>query len=121
MVFTIGDLKSVYCSINNTNIKLLIDLGAKVSLISRATYDQYFSDIRLNKPAIQLVSYDGSGIVTLGCLQYSVRYNNVFISDFTFLFTATGRSVMGIDYLMHSDLKSLIRAMLILLWYNSLL
>ena len=33
-----GDLKTVICLINNLNVTLTIDLGAKVSLISRSVY-----------------------------------------------------------------------------------
>ena len=77
-------------------ISLVIDLGAKVSLISNTVYNQFFSHIPLRKAQIKLVSYDGSDIEALGCIQCKVQYYSSTLPDFTFYVTM-GNSVMGVD------------------------
>jgi hypothetical protein len=96
MVSASGELKSVDCLLNGTRVSLVIDLGAKVSLISNTVYNQYFSHIPLRKARIKLVSYDGSDIAALGCIQCSVQYYSSTLPDFTFYVTM-GNSVMGVD------------------------
>ena len=96
MVSASGELKTVGCLLNGTRISLVIDLGAKVSLISNTVYNQFFSHIPLRKAQIKLVSYDGSDIEALGCIQCSVQYYSSTLPDFTFYVTM-GNSVMGVD------------------------
>ena len=74
----------------------MIDLGAKVSLISNTVYNQFFSHIPLRKAQIKLVSYDGSDIEALGYVWCKVQYYSSTLPDFTFYVTM-GNSVMGVD------------------------
>ena len=62
MVSASGELQTVGCLLNGTRISLVIDLGAKVSLISNTVYNQFFSHLPLRKAQIKIVSYDGSDI-----------------------------------------------------------
>jgi transposase InsO family protein len=96
MVSASGELKYVNCLLNGTRVKLVIDLGAKVSLISNSVYSQFFSHIQLRQAEIRLVSYDGSDIEALGCIRCSVQYYNTTLPNFTFHVTM-GNSVMGVD------------------------
>ena len=74
----------------------MIDLGAKVSLISNTVYNQFFSHIPLRKAQIKFASYDGSNIKALGCIWCSVQYYSSTLPDFTF-YVMMGNSVMGVD------------------------
>jgi hypothetical protein len=75
----------------------MLDPGAKVSLLSKATYEQYFVNIPLRVPQLELHTYDGSSIKVLGCIRCSVQYGDVILHNFTFYVATSGRSVMGID------------------------
>ena len=96
MVSASGELKTVGCLLNGTRISLVIDLGAKVLLINNTVYNQFFSHIPLRKAQIKLVSYDGSYIETLGCIQCSVQYYSSTLPDFKFYVTMSN-SVVGVD------------------------
>ena len=69
-----GEFKTVCCLLNNVN--LMIDLGAKATLINQAIYNKCFSNIKLERLNVRLTSYDGTGIESLGCLYVSVQYES---------------------------------------------
>ena len=97
MVLANGDLKSVCCLVNNVKVDLMIDLGAKVSLLSRPIYQQFFNNITLRAATLKLISYDGSDISSLGRMHCTVQYKDVVLPNFEFYVSASGRSVMGVD------------------------
>lgn len=98
MVFhSTGELKTVCCVINNVKVSLTLDIGAKVSLLSRAVYDQHFSQVPLQTCPRRLQSYDGGDIVTVGCIRVTVQYADVTLPDFLFYVSASGMSVIGVD------------------------
>jgi hypothetical protein len=92
---TAGDCKTVCCSVND--VILMLDPGAQVSLLSKATFEQYFVNIPLRVPQLELQTYDGSSIKVLGCIRCSVQYGDVILHNFTFYVATSGRAVMGID------------------------
>ena len=96
MVSAYGELKTVGCLPNGTQISLMIDLGAKVSFISNTVYNQFFSHIPLRKAQIKLGLHNGSDIAALGCIQCSVQYYSSTLPDFTF-YVMMGNSVMGVN------------------------
>ena len=63
-----GAYKQVSAKLDNVPISLVIDLGAKVSIISHSFYFAHLSD-RVLKPAqFSLKAYDGKPIECLGCV-----------------------------------------------------
>ena len=56
-----GGYKTCECLIGQAKIKLVIDLGAKVSVLNEVTYKQFLSDTPLASTLIKLVGVNGSG------------------------------------------------------------
>ena len=54
VILSKGELKSVRYIVHNVKLDLMLDLRAKVSLISCQTYDQYFSFLPLRQQHYKL-------------------------------------------------------------------
>ncbi len=92
-----GDLKTVCCTVNDTKVIFMLDIGAKVSLLNRVIYEQHFSRVPLRLCPRRLESYDGTEIATVGCMSATVQYGDVIVPDFQFYVSASGRSIIGVD------------------------
>ena len=68
-----GEFKTICCLLNNVNANLMIDLGAKASLINYAIYNKCFSSIKQERSNVCRTSYDGTDIESLGFLFVSVQ------------------------------------------------
>ena len=44
-----GEFKTAFCLLSNVGVNLMIDLGAKVSLINHAIYNKRFNNIKLKR------------------------------------------------------------------------
>ena len=94
-----GEFKTVGCLLNNVNVNvnLMIDLGAKVSLINYVIYNKCFSNIKLERSNVRLTSYDGTDIESLGCLYMSVQYESNSLPRFCVHASVEGKSIIGVD------------------------
>ncbi len=93
---TSGTLKTVTCRLNNRPTELLVDLGAKVSIINHRTFiDLQLS--KLDKPDAVLHAYSGQVIKCMGVVRIKVELNSYVIPSFKFFVTSEGRSIMGVD------------------------
>jgi hypothetical protein len=88
---------TIRCLLNNELIELMIDLGAKVSLLNWATYERLFRDVIMEKSNIHLKSYEGSDIVSYGTVSLAVRYAGKTVPRFKFHVTQQGKSIIGVD------------------------
>ncbi len=68
--------KMCECEIQKAKIDLVIDLGAKVSILNNKSYLQLLSEEPLAKTEIRLASFDGSEIELLGRLLVPVKFEN---------------------------------------------
>ena len=97
-VSKIGDFKHVRCQLMDVPVDFLLDLGAKVSIVSRTQYDSLLQRVaRLQPTNVTLRTYSGQPIACLGRIQVSVSLGCAHLSSFTFYVTAKGDSVMGVD------------------------
>lgn len=85
------------CRVGGASILLLIDTGAKVSLLNEATYGCYFSHVPLDVAANSLSGYGNAPISTLGVACLPVEYNCQRAPDAKFYITRTGANIMGLD------------------------
>jgi hypothetical protein len=93
-----GAFKQVRCNLAHVPVDFILDLGAKVSIISRAQYES--SSLRLNslQPSdVTLRTYSGQPIACLGRIQLPVSLGETHLPSFNFYVTAKGESVMGVD------------------------
>ena len=93
-----GAFKQVRCHLADVPVDFLLDLGAKVSIVSRAKFEsslQRYS--RLQPSDVTLRTYNGQPIACLGRISLPVSLGGAYLSTFTFYVTAKGESVMGVD------------------------
>jgi hypothetical protein len=96
-----GRAENVCCTVHHVELNLMLDLGAKMSLIisheTYEAYDRYFRDVQLREATLHLESYDGSDIAVLGRMSTSVQYDIVRLPEFEFYVSAHGAFNMGVN------------------------
>ena len=93
---TSGAFKTVICRLNNRPAELLVDLGARVSIINRQTFNDLQLS-KLDKPDAVLRAYGGRIIKCMGAVHASVELNGHVLPRFKFFVTVEGPSIMGVD------------------------
>ncbi|XP_030838443.1 uncharacterized protein K02A2.6-like [Strongylocentrotus purpuratus] len=90
--------KNVKCKIAGTNLSLMIDVGAKVSILSDKLYHRHFSHCSLSSTSSKLIAYGEPPtlISVLGTVELPVGYKDVHLDSFTF-YIAKGESLMGVN------------------------
>jgi hypothetical protein len=63
--------------INDCTLNMEVDTGTALSCISSDTYYQYFSNLKLESPGVNLKFYDGSTLKPLGLIRPKVRYGAI--------------------------------------------
>ena len=96
-VTTDNNFKHCTVSVNGIKLNLLIDLGAKVSILNEDLYNQHFRDIPLVPSTQVLTSYNGGSIPIIGVANLPVKYDDQSIQNFPFFIAKRGSSLMGID------------------------
>jgi len=85
----------VNCHLIGVSVGLLLDLGAKVSILNNKLYFNALASYPPLQPQIiALRTYSGS---RLGCVMLNVELNGAVIRDFWFYVTEHGMSIMGVD------------------------
>ena len=93
-----GAFKQVRCNLAHVPVDFILDLGAKVSIVSRAQYESSFQRLnRLQPSDVTLRTYNGQPIACLGRIRLPVSLGETHLSSFTFYVTEKGDSVMGVD------------------------
>lgn len=78
-------------------VPLLLDTGAKVSLLNVDTCKLLFPNRQLLSPSTALCGYGRSKIDVVGLLYLPVRYASVSVNRFPFHITRHGENIMGLD------------------------
>lgn len=93
-----GTFKVVQCFIGGVPLDLLLDLGAKVSIITRKFYDRHLSKrFKLYKPILTLRDYNRREIPCAGCIDVPVKMNDVLLDRFPMYVVEHGQPVMGVN------------------------
>ena len=61
-----GKFKKLVCVLGNSTISLIVDLGAKVSVLNQRTCSESLGDSCVSPSSMKLVSYEGSPIKVIG-------------------------------------------------------
>ncbi len=86
--------------INNVPIKMEMDTGASVSVISNSTCLLIASKSKLGTPQptnLKLKTYTGEAINIMECIQVKVSYNNLELTLPLYVVEGEGPSLMGRD------------------------
>jgi len=79
-----GSFKKVICNLAGVSVEFMLDLGAKVSDISRSQYELSLQHHRLQSSDVTLRSYNGQPIPCLGCIKLPVTLDSISLPLFTF-------------------------------------
>ncbi|XP_003731307.2 uncharacterized protein K02A2.6-like [Strongylocentrotus purpuratus] len=93
-----GQFKECEVQIAGTNLSLMIDVGAKVSILSDKLYHRHFSHCSMSSTSSKLIAYGEPPtlISVLGTVELPVGYKDVHLDSFTF-YIAKGESLMGVN------------------------
>ena len=94
---TPGTFKRVQCKVDNETVNFLLDLGARVSILSHKFYMEHLKHVKVQPAKAILRTYSGQVIPCIGCVSVPVQYSNCSALTFSFFVTEQGESVMGID------------------------
>ncbi|KAJ7991327.1 hypothetical protein DPEC_G00296170 [Dallia pectoralis] len=78
-------------------VPLLLDTGAKVSLLNVDTCNLLFPNRQMQPPSTALCGYGRSKIDVVGLLYLPVRYTSTTVDRFPFHITRHGENIMGLD------------------------
>lgn len=93
-----GIFKQVSCKVGGEQINLILDLGAKVSIIEQMFYDRFLrTKFPLRSTVITLHTYNGEPIPCRGCFTAPVQVEDKHLRDACFFVTEQGQSLMGVD------------------------
>ncbi len=93
------------CAVNiaESCIPLILDTGAKVSLLNMSTYDRFLPHLPLQPPSLNLFGYGSSAIDVIGLIHAPVQYDNKALPNFPFHITRHGSNILGLDLFMSLD------------------
>ncbi len=97
------------CAVNiaESCIPLILDAGAKVSLLNMSTYDRFLPHLPLQPPSLNLFGYGSSAIDVIGLIHAPVQYDNKALPNFPFHITRHGSNILGLDLFMSLDFSLL--------------
>ena len=90
--------KNCQVKIDGKTVNLLMDLGAKVSIVSELLHKELFAKHPLTTATKRLYAYNKDPIPVLGMVHLpNVQYGGHMLESFPFYVTKQGTSLMGID------------------------
>ena len=92
-----GSLKYITCRIAYKPVNLLVDSGAKVSLLNVSFLNTLRYQPQLYPSTVKLTTYTGSPVQVLGEVRLRVNHNSTELSSFPFQVVKHGGNLMGID------------------------
>jgi hypothetical protein len=92
-----GTFKYVNCTLNGVATTLLLDLGAKVSIISNAFRLAHLSSVAMTPSPLTLGVYGGGSVSCIGRVQLTVQLVHRQPLLFSFEVSERGHSLMGVD------------------------
>ena len=94
---TPGVFRHVDALIKGVPIRLLVDLGAKVSILNKSDYSRLQSSVRLFRPDTVLRAFGGTEIRCIGRIFVPIQVGDRSLPSFRFYITTDGLSVLGVD------------------------
>ena len=88
-----GEAIYVQYKVAGQSITLLMDTGARASILNKATVSRLHLEVR--KEDIRLKAYGGTPIATLGTTEVPVSCGDRCVAKFTFVVVEQGSNVMG--------------------------
>ena len=93
----------VTVKVNNMDLKMELDTGASVSIISKATYNHHWPQgqaLALRESHVKLKTYSGEQVAVKGVMDVTVQYNEQTEQLQLVVARGNGPSLLGRDWLM---------------------
>lgn len=96
--------------VEGIRIKFEIDTGASVTIMGKIDFRKYFSHLKLESSAIQLVTYCGTALQVLGTVLVRVQYNNKLHKLNLYIINTNRNPLFGREWirLINLDLSKLV-------------
>ncbi len=91
----------VELNLNGTPLKMEVDTGAAVSIISQETWSRVFPRTPMEKADIRLQTYSSEQLQTIGKARVQVTYNNQEEKLVLYVVKGVGPSLLGRSWLSH--------------------
>ncbi len=91
-----GKFKKLVCVLGKSTISLVVDLGAKVSVLNQHTCSEFLGDCSVSPSSMKLVSYEGCPIKVIGEIHIPVQCGKHKLGGFSFYVTSSGANIMGV-------------------------
>ena len=95
----------VTVKINGSELPIVVDTAASLSIISESTYHSLSALPELNSTDITLNTYTGESIVVLGSLEVDVSYEDEMFSLTLIVVRGSGPSLLGLNWLQQIKLN----------------
>ena len=89
--------KTATVTIGTTSVQLLIDLGAKVSILNELQYKEHFANYKLHTPVQDLYTYSDAKISIVGMIYAPVQYGQQKEENHPFYISKHGSNLLGLD------------------------
>ena len=103
----VGSNKRIWINvkINQTDLRMELDTGSGVSIISKQDYESKFSHIPLRTTTLLFKTYTGERITPVGRLEIIVEYQDQRYALDLYVVKCTGPPLFGRDWLKHIKLN----------------
>ena len=89
--------KYVRCRISGRTVDLLVDSGAKISLLNSSFVNSLRRSPRYEPSNVKLSTYTGSPINVLGTVRLNVNFRSQELTSFPFHVVRSGNNLLGMD------------------------
>ena len=90
--------------LNGVPVRMEVDTGVAVSLISQKTQQRFFPAQTLEKPSVRLTTYTTESISVVGMMQVQVKYRDYEGEHTLYIVQGKGPTLLGRDWLQHVQL-----------------
>ena len=87
--------------VNGKPIRMEVDTGAAVSVVSEATYHRYWKSLPLIKTDLELQTYSAEKLPVIGKLEVDVKYGHQQVLGELYVVSGRGPSLLGRNILQH--------------------
>ena len=103
VIYRVSDKPSHPCQveieINGAAVKMEVDTGAAVTILSQKTQEALFPSATLSKPTVSLRTYTSEPIIVLGQMMVNVRYGKNEGTHTLFVVKGNSPCLLGRDWL----------------------
>jgi hypothetical protein len=95
----------VTVEIEDQELRLLIDSGSRVSILTESALRKRLKDARLQSCSKRLKAFNGQSMAVVGQVLVRVTFRDAEVTDFPFVAVRSGTDAIGADLIQHLQFK----------------